>query len=166
MGSFNEGKEEAIRWIKDNFNEGDTCLDVGACNGKWADLLGGYLTIDGIEIYRPYIERYNIIDKYRSLFNRDIREFEYEHYDLIIFGDVLEHMSTKDAQKVIKYADSRCKNMIVAGPYEYPQGAKRGNPYEVHIQDDLTPEIFDKRYPGFVCIYHTDNYAYYVKERS
>lgn len=163
MGSYSEGKTEAVKWICANFSCGSTCLDVGACDGKWSDLLRDYLVMDGVEVWQPYIEKYKLARKYRKLFETDIRSFTYRHYDLIIFGDIIEHLPVEDAQKVIDYAKYRCRNMIVAVPYQYRQGEKNGNPYEVHIQDDLTQELFKERYPGFVPIYKTDTYAYYVR---
>lgn len=163
MGSYSKGKEEAVRWIKDHFKSGAKCLDVGACNGKWFNLLWDYMTMDGLEVWQPYISKFNLAAKYRRLFEVDIRDFKYDWYDLIIFGDIIEHLSVEDAQRVLEYAESRCQNMIVAVPFKYKQGEKNGNPYEVHIQDDLTPELFIERYPGFVSIYMSDDYAYYVK---
>ena len=50
-----------------------------------------------------------------------------------------------------------------AVPFMYPQGEIYGNPYEVHIQEDLTLEVFDQRYPGFKPIFIDSKYAYYVK---
>jgi hypothetical protein len=163
MASYDEGKEEAIKWICANFSKGSTCLDVGACDGKWSDLLGDYLIMDAVEIWGPYIKKFKIHDKYRAVFQCQIQHFQYKHYDLVIFGDVLEHMSAADARRVIEYAWSRCKDMVIAVPYEYKQGAKNNNPYERHLQDDLTPELFEKRFPGFRPIYQSQQYAYYVK---
>ena len=162
MSSSNEGKDEAIKWIKETFNQGAACLDVGAGDGKWSDLLRDYLTMDAVEAFAPNVTNNHLYNKYRNTFIADIRAFKYKYYDLIIFGDVLEHMSTEDARRVIEYARPRCSYMLVAVPYKWPQGAIYGNPYEVHIQDDLTPEIFNERYPGFICIYQSYNYAYYI----
>ena len=164
MGSFNDGKGEVVQWIRENFRRGETCLDVGACNGKWSKLLDSHLNIDAVEAWERNIEKYNLYWKYRRVFNADIREFEYAHYDLIIFGDVLEHMSVEDAQKVIEYAYPRCRDMIIAVPYCYPQDDRDGNPYEVHVQDDLTPENFMERYKGLRVLWKNDRYGYYVKE--
>ena len=50
MGSFSKGKDEAVKWIRENFEQGATCLDVGACNGKWYDLLGDHLIMDAVEV--------------------------------------------------------------------------------------------------------------------
>ncbi len=163
------GKSDLIDWIKNSFKEGDTCLDVGACDGKYANLLKDYLVIDGVEVFKPYIERYQLDKKYNHIYNVDIVDFKYDWYDLIIFGDIIEHLDIKDAQKVIDYARSRCKDMIIAVPYKYKQGIVDNNPHQAHIQDDLTRELFDERYPGFELLFlfnnsdGTDQYGYYHK---
>lgn len=165
MSSWGYGKNEIIAWIKQHFPQGSTCLDVGPCDGKWSDMLRDYLTMDAVEIYEPYINWHHLHDKYHSVACSDIADFHYEWYDLIIFGDVIEHMPVDKAQKVISYASARCRNMIVAVPFLYKQGPMRGNVHETHIQDDLTPELFNERYPGFKMIYNAyGRYAYYVKE--
>ena len=163
MASLNVGKAEMIRWIRENFKEGETCLDVGACDGKWADLLEGFLVIDGVEIYEPNIVKHNLADKYRYIFNSDIRDFQYFEYDLIIFGDILEHLTVEEAQKVLKYAWGRCRNLIVAVPYTWVNRSHYGNPYEFHIQDDLTPELVKERYPDLKPFLIYDRYGYYTK---
>ena len=163
MGSFNIGKPEAIEWIHQHFRKGETCLDVGACNGKWSRLLEGYLKIDAVEAFAPNIFQNHLQTRYNRVYKADIRELEYEPYDLIIFGDVLEHMSVEDAQKVLAYAWTRCRDLIVAVPFMHDQGEKYGNPYEVHVQNDLTHERVLERYPGLAPIFLTDIYGYYTK---
>ena len=75
-------------------------------------------------------------------------------------------MTVEQAQRVIEYAKGRCREMIVAVPFLYRQGPMYGNRWEAHMQEDLTPEKFDERYPGFRMIYRPKpNYAYYVYER-
>ena len=162
MSSSDKGKPEAVKWILDNLKRGDTCLDVGAGDGKWAALLKDYLLMDAVEVFWPNIANHELYKKYHNTYIADIRDFKYLYYDLIIFGDVLEHMSTEDAQRVLNYARPRCNYILVAVPFNWPQGAIYGNPYEVHVQAVLTPEIFNKRYPGFKCIYLSDNYGYYI----
>ena len=166
MSSSDQGKAEAVKWILDNLKPGDTALDVGAGDGKWAALLKGYLLMDAVEVFWPNISNHELYKKYHNTYIADIRDFKYTYYDLIIFGDVLEHMTVQDAQNVINYARARCLYMLVAVPFNWPQGAIYGNPYEVHIQPDLTPELFNKRYPGFKCIYQTYNYGYYILDNS
>ena len=163
MASLNVGKEEAIKWIKDHYQRGATCLDVGACDGKYGKLLNDYLTIDGVEIYAPNIIKHRLADIYRHIYNEDIRNLPYEHYDLIIFGDILEHMSVEDAQKVIEYAFPRCENFLIAVPYQWVNRSHYGNPWEVHIQDDLTPKNVLERYPNIQPLFIFERYGYYTK---
>ncbi len=163
MGSYNFGKEEIVKWVKDTFNMGDSCLDVGACDGKWYGLLGDYLEMDAVEIFRPNITKHNLRRKYRWVYECDICDYEYRWYDLIIFGDVIEHLTVQDAQMVLNFAQKRCKDMIVAVPYLYTQPAIYGNKWEEHIQNDLTHEIFNERYKGFEPLWKNNEYGYYHK---
>ena len=164
--SYNENKERVRDWIFDNFDEKSTILDVGAGNGNYSTLLGGrYKNIDAVEIYKPNIIDYDLLSKYRSVACQNIVGFEYKPYDLIIFGDVIEHLSVEDAKNVLNYAYFRCKNMVVAVPYCYHQEGNE-NKYEEHIQDDLTHEIFMWRYPGFEPLFKSRVYGYYIKKKN
>ena len=162
MSSFKTGKDEVIDWIKNNFKETDCCLDVGACDGMYAWLLDGYFDkIDGVEIFEPNIVNNHLKALYDNVYCADIKDFKYDYYDLIIFGDVIEHMSIEDAQKTLEYAKTRCKDMIVAVPYLLIQDEVFDNPYEVHIQNDITPGIFHERYNGFEPLFIYQEYGYY-----
>lgn len=166
MGSYSYGKEEVVNYIKSVFPKGSTCLDVGACDGKYFDLLGDYLKMDGVEIFQPNIDNHRLREKYNKVFCCDIADFIYDYYDLIIFGDVIEHMKVEKAQKVLRYAYPRCKDMIIAVPWLYTQGEIYGNPYEKHIQNDLTLEVFRKRYGEFTPIFINNEYAYFRKGKN
>ena len=161
MGSYDYGKPEVVAWIKKNFGIDSTILDVGAGDGKWRYLLRKYPNMDAVE---AFMDNLRWLTGYRKTFYADIRGFQYEHYDLIIFGDVLEHLRVEEAQAVLEYAKPRCRDMVIAVPFLYEQGAIYGNPYEVHIQDDLTPELFEERYPGFAVLCDPGHdYRYYHK---
>jgi len=166
MSSWAKGKDEACAWVLDNFKHNDTCLDVGACDGTWAFFLGAYLNMDGIEAHFPYIARYALKAKYRDLYYGDIRNFKYGYgdYELIIFGDIIEHLPVEDAQKVLDYAYPRCRDMLIAVPFLYEQGPINDNPFEEHLQPDLTHEVFMERFKGFKPLILFNDYGYYVKE--
>lgn len=165
MGSNNEGKAEVAEWIREKFPEGATCLDVGAGDGRWENMLGDHLVMDAVEIFEPYVEQYDLKSRYRNVFVGDIADYAYEWYDLIIFGDVIEHMTVEQAQKALAYAHGRCKDVVIAVPFRYRQGEVHGNKWQIHIQDDLTAPKFDERYPGYkiICRPRWD-YAYYAKD--
>lgn len=164
MSSYEFGKKEVCRFIREMFRKNSTCLDVGACDGKWVKLLGDHLTMDAVEIFWPNICQHNLRELYRNVYAGDIADYEYEFYDLIIFGDVLEHMPVEKARKVLAYASGRSTEIIIGVPFLYKQGEIYGNIYERHIQDDLTAEIFAERYPGYdLLIQPRNDYAYYHK---
>lgn len=167
MDSYDYGKPEVVAWVKKNFPKGATCLDVGAGSGKWADLLGDYLKMDACEIFEPFIEQYELRKKYTRVYCCNIADYQYEWYDLIIFGDVIEHMDVLSAQIELSYAYPRCKDMIIGVPFLYPQDEVFGNKYEKHIQDDLTDALFHERYKGFkLLIRPIEKYAYYIKNEN
>lgn len=165
MGSYDFGKKEVKDWILKTIPTTGAILDVGACDGKWRNNLTEYENVDAVEIFQPNIER--IQGMYREVFNADIVGLEYGEYDLIIFGDIIEHLTVEDAQKVLEYAKTKAKHILVSVPYQYRQDAIDGNPHEVHKQWDLTPELFNERYPGFtVLIQPANNYCHYICEGS
>ena len=167
MSSYSEGKTEIVDFLKRNFSSGATCLDVGACDGKWNGLLGDYFTMDAVEAFKPNVIKNDLINKYRNIYVGDITTYRYDWYDVIIFGDVIEHLTVDHAQEVLKYACSHSWEVIIGVPMCYSQGKIYGNPYEVHIQDDLTERIFKKRYPGFIpLIKPKRDYVYYHKREE
>ena len=186
MASYDYGKSEVIDYIVklalEKRQNMFTVLDVGACDGKWADMLRAafereflsdahegedipLLRIDGVEKFKPNAAR--CIYKYNSFYIGGIEDYWYpaDYYDVIIFGDVIEHMEVLQAQLCLERARNSASEVIVGVPYLYRQGAIYGNPYEVHVQHDLTHELFMERYPGFKSLVRPmPNYEYFVKE--
>lgn len=162
MSSYSIGKKGVREWILENVMKGATCLDVGACDGVYSRLLGDWLTMDAVEAYEPNVMRNDLEKKYRKVFVEDIRGFKYRHYKVVIFGDVLEHMSVKEAQGCLEFAKKHSDVIIAAVPYKFKQGAIYGNPYEFHVQDDLTDELFMERYHGFDRMFIFPQYGYYL----
>ncbi len=163
MASKDDGKAEVCAWIRENFSKA-TILDVGACDGKWRKLLPEY-TMDAVEIFPPNAEA--IKPLYRQVFEGDVCDISYGHYDLIIFGDVIEHMTPARARAALEYAKPRCQDLIIGVPWLYKQDEIYGNPWEKHIQDDLTPPLFALRYKGFAVLYNAGyDYCYYHKEQN
>ena len=99
MGSYDYGKEFISGWIRGRHKDGSTCLDVGAGDGKWFNLIGSFMTMDAVEIFQPNIDWNHLKEKYRQVWCTDIDGFQYDWYDVIIFGDVIEHMDVEKAQR-------------------------------------------------------------------
>ena len=164
-GSYPYFKKEVTQYLKDSFPTTAKVLDVGAGCGTYYEYLKDYFKdIEAVEVFEPNIKNFNLEQKYKKVYNINILDFEYDYYDIIIFGDILEHLETAEAQQVLDYAFDRCKELIVAVPYLYPQGIEEDNIYEIHKQDDLTNEIMLERYPKLKLLYGDWAYGYYIKK--
>ena len=161
--SFTYFKEEVKEWFLNNVPTSKRILDVGPGIGTYSDLLrsSGY-RIDAVEIYEPYIEKYNLREKYDNVYVGSIITFDINDYDFIILGDVLEHIPKNYAKELIRDIVNAKKECLVAIPYEMEQGEHEGNIYETHHQPDLTHEVMCERYPDLTCIYRNEYYGYYT----
>jgi hypothetical protein len=146
------GKNEIINFICKVLPDPNIkILDVGPGRGIYNNLLKGkgYYEIDAVEVYRPYIEKFNLPKMYSNVFNENIVNFKYDYYDLIIFGDVLEHLNVKDAKRVISFAQNHSKLIIVSVPFcDYQIGQQLDGSGD-HRQSDLTRDVFLKRFDNF-----------------
>ncbi|MFI1745062.1 class I SAM-dependent methyltransferase [Thalassobellus sediminis] len=151
--SFPFGKKETIVFIEKICpDKNSKILDVGPGQGTYFKLLKekGYKYFDAVEIYQPYIKKFELKKMYQNVFHCDIVDFKYdEHYDIIIMGDILEHLKIKRAKDVITYAKEHSDLLIAAVPYQMKQIGSQLDGSGDHRQADLTREIFLKRYPGF-----------------
>ena len=76
--------------------------------------------MDGLDVDNDTIAY--VINKYRTLYQMNITEFEFhQDYDLVIFGDVLEHLKVSDAQKVLEKTLLHTRLLFVAVPFVCPQ---------------------------------------------
>jgi len=140
-----------------------TMLDVGPGAGKYSTLLRKVVKqIDAVEIFEQYITKYDLENKYDNITVSNILDFEFEFYDIIIMGDILEHIVTKDAQALIERLITKCKYLIIIVPYNYKQEACYGNEHEKHEQDDLTAEIMTSRYATLKKIFTNEEIGVYV----
>lgn len=122
-------------------------LDVGAGWGKFALLLPEY-DMEAVEVFPPNVEKNNLCKLYSMVYIYNIVNFKYrERYGAVIMGDVLEHLSVEDAQKVLRLACENADHVFVVVPFEMPQDEEDGNCHEIHIQDDLTEALMAERYP-------------------
>ena len=139
-------------------------LDVGPGTGTWGSNLQD-LNMDAIEIHEPYIKKYKLHNFYNNIFVGNILDFNYDNYDYIILGDVIEHIHVEPAQKLIKDITSKGIKCLVSVPFLHEQGAVDGVESEIHHQPDLTPRVMKSRYPDlevYLSTNHVKGYAYYT----
>jgi len=141
-------------------------LDVGAGFGRWGILFREFLeiwdtgkydgswqrTIDAVEIFPGYIKDYHKYF-YNEIFVTDALEFMKStdrQYDLINFGDVIEHLDKANGEELIRTALTRCKYVLInipIGKY-WQQNGTEENPYEAHksvwYNNDFTKYKYNK----------------------
>lgn len=133
--------KQYITYLIDQINP-KTILDIGAGSGTYAKLKKPGQYWKGIEIWNPNIEQFRLKDFYDEIICADARQIDLGKHDLVILGDVLEHMSKEDACALL----DKCKQskfVIVSIPLgHYPQDEYQGNPYEKHVTDNWSREEF------------------------
>jgi len=167
--SYQLYKDSIKNWILQNVSLDAKILDIGAGCGTYSNLLRDYgYKMDAIEIWEPYIKKYNLKDKYDVVMEMDVLDVyapTLQNYDMCILGDILEHLNIEDGQRLIKDISKHCKYFIVAIPYQMEQGEHEGNIYETHLQPDLSHEIMGQRYPELELLYGNEYYGYYINKK-
>ena len=155
--STKTGKRIIRDYILKNIPRDNTILDVGFGSGTYGRLLKnkGYHNIDGVDIYPEYIGKMGLKRFYRNIYIHDICNFQFKYYDLIILGDVLEHLILEDAQSLLKQFTQKAGHIIVSIPFEFPQGPT-DNPNEEHLQDKVTPGYMEWFYPCLKLFYASE----------
>ena len=154
-------------YIQNNFDSNAKILDVGPYDGRWSDRLRKqFHHIDAVEAFEPYVDRFGLKEKYENIFISDVLEFEFDYYDIIIMGDIIEHLTVEQSSALINRIKDKCRQLIIIAPYEYPQDEYDENKYQVHKQEDLTDKIFKERYPDFDLMINDELRGCYIKKGS
>lgn len=139
-------------------------LDIGSGWGKYRWILPEY-EFDAVEAWEPYVRQHKLDAYYDKVFIGEAIDYSYPYrYGAVILGDVLEHMTIGDAQNFLHHAYDHADLVVVAVPFLHPQGEEEGNPYEAHLQEDLTEAVMEQRYPDLTlhgCDGHKAIYVYH-----
>lgn len=160
-------KKEIKDFVESKFNKTSSVLDIGCGAGAYADMFKAhFFNMDAIEVFEPYVEMFKLKSKYTNLFIQDCLTFDFRYYDLILFGDVLEHIEESKGIEFIKKIYSKCNDLIIGVPFNSTQGVHFDNTYEIHLQTGLTNESFLAKYEGFrpLCIRY--DYGIYIKNNE
>lgn len=143
--SDQQGKDVALDWYR--MIRPSTVVDIGAGSGTYARLIRGQdlqacAHWTAIEAWEPYIHKYGLETLYDQVLIGDVRHLAWPTFraDLVIAGDVLEHMTREQATTVLRRIKQAAANLIVSVPVLHlAQGVVNGNPYETHV-DHWTPQ--------------------------
>lgn len=127
-------------------------LDIGPGAGKYGKMFkDSGRVVDAVEVFAPYVDQYKLRDIYGTVHISCVTKFKLTHkqYDLVIMGDILEHLTVPEAQEFLAHLAHCEVPVLVLVPYSFPQLGSHGNDHEEHKQPDLTEALFHQRYPGF-----------------
>jgi len=142
-------------------------LDVGCGAGLYGDLIrevfGREVTIEAVEPFQTYIFRHNLCEKYDMVWNREIQGLckELPDYDLIVAGDILEHLTKEDAIEVVSWLRLHCRFLWGALPVKMGRSWSTGylqgpvdyeeNELNKHLWDWTGDEIQKEFSPMWLC---------------
>jgi len=116
-----------------------TCLDVGIGDGKRGKMIRSVCPnaqIVGVEAEMSYASRFDWSMYTRVHCGTSIIDFCTKHstssFDLVVFGDVLEHLWLTDALSVLEFWQERSKACVAIWPIGYHQDAIDGVASEIH----------------------------------
>lgn len=175
-GSAVQGKHYTAVLLKSFFDAGliRRVLDVGAGSGTYAKLLGpasaGARWI-AVEVWAPNIVNYDLASQYHEVINGDIRDLEIAPLapDLVLFGDVLEHMTQEEALAVVRKALAVVPYVMISIPIvDYPQDEVEGNPFQRHVKEDWSHSEVCASFPDTVvtCFVHNSIGVYFLTRRG
>jgi len=109
-------------------------LDVGPGAGAYGQMcrrIPSLETLDAVEAWEPYVAQFDLTAVYDEVFIGDVRDHDKFDYGVVIFGDILEHMSADNALAVYWRALNQAEWVIFSIPIIHlPQGEYEGNPFE------------------------------------
>lgn len=134
----------------------ESILDVGAGAGKLSTLVDqcykGNYKIDCIEPVPKYVDEFELSKKYNRIYLLDtkdyMRHFSSNRYDLVYFGDVLEHCFLSEAIDILDFFSYRSKWIILAWPTNAIQDDWEGQKSEIHKSNFTIADLtrFDIQY--------------------
>jgi predicted TPR repeat methyltransferase len=147
-------------------------IDVGPGEGTYAKLMRPHHKARwiGIEAWGPYVAEYQLEDLYDAVHVADARIVNWAWLapmaDLVIVGDVLEHMTHLHASVLIERLKRAAQNLLVSIPVLHlDQDAVNGNPFERHVDHWTYEAMLNEMNPGVVDTWRGDILAYYWWQR-
>lgn len=114
-------------------------LDVGPGYGRMGITAKSTISscvVDAVEVDSTYIEKFNLKQIYKEVYNDDIKNFCLKNpqvrYDIVLFNDILEHLFRSEALDILDFMLYRAKYIVVQWPTNYLQDDWEGHSSEVH----------------------------------
>jgi len=137
--SSNNALDDRIRAFLKNCPE-DNYFDVGPGEGKFGkmirELFGKKPRIVAVEPDKEVVKKCKLNEIYNHIEEKRAQDLIYRipdfRTDIVIMGDILEHLKKSDGIDFLEFISYRCKYIILKFPSAYMQYAKK-NPFDAHV---------------------------------
>lgn len=145
-------------------------VDIGPGEGTYARLARD-ATPDCrwicVEAWGPYIAEYGLAELYDHAVIADVRHLDpytlRRDVDLVILGDVLEHMTQLEARAVLARMRDWSRHVLVSIPLaHHEQGPYHGNWLEIHREHWSGEQMRKELGPGLADAREGDVLGYYL----
>ena len=138
-------------------------FDVGVGMGKIGNIVKEISLncfVEGCEIHEDYLETYKERHSVYSLIHPKsiisiIKTLD-SKYDLVVFGDVIEHLFFSQVYDVLDFFQYRSRFIIIITPLSSCQSAWEGHIHERHVSDVKLTDI-SSRYNILEYVKKTEN---------
>lgn len=145
-------------------------VDIGPGEGTYSDLARRHTRKArwmAIEAWAPYVNEYGLFGKYDHVVISDIRHCDLNSVwiapDLVIIGDVLEHMTRDEARTVLDRLTAWADHVLVCVPLVHcDQDAVGGNWFEIHREHWSAEQMRDALADGLVASCEGDVLGYFL----
>lgn len=101
-------------------------LDIGAGSGKYGKMIRTLIpnaTTVAVEVSLEYVKKFDLRSIYNEVMLCDVRELLYKPVftEVVIMGDVLEHLPHSVGVDILQYLLYRCKAIVIVYPHHYVQ---------------------------------------------
>lgn len=142
----------------------NSVLDIGSGagkNGKIVKKVNSNIRLEGIEPTKKYINDYGLNSIYDKIYDKDIQLFSKENsnsnYDVVIMGDVLEHLLRSEVIDYVDYFLYRTKWLIAIWPTNLAQNDAHQNHFEIHKNNFSLSDLSSK----FNVVYYVSNFGWW-----
>jgi|694.fasta_scaffold01399_3 hypothetical protein len=159
--SSGHGIKALTEWINEHGIA--TVLDVGAGAGRYGvairNACPSVTVLDAIEVFPYYQTRFSLDDIYDTVTIADARTITSFPYDLVVLGDVIEHMPRADAVALWAAISASARFAYIAMPIGLCEQTGSNvpdddtetcmmNPYEEHVEPEASTEEIVRLFPG------------------
>ena len=145
--SDQEGKDVVRGWLE-QIPRSRFVLDVGPGSGTYGKMVREVLEptqLMAIEVWAPWVERFHLDEIYDEVTIADIKFVHPDrrsNFDLVIIGDVIEHMQKHEAELILHQLIRDNRMVIISFPVLHlEQNAYEGNTFETHVDHWSTGQM-------------------------